>query len=151
MSNYIEPSNMTAETKSSLVDGEVLGHDADGALIQWNATTGAPYNSGETVEDFGMDNLSETEKRRLNQEMDKVPDAFNYQLLARLKQDCEYYLGHGSRATKHLWAGDEAEQIAKMKELYAGFSEKPEWISLEDIEMYEAKMLGLSSWKLKPN
>lgn len=68
-------------------------------------------------------------------------DAFNYQLLARLKQDCEYYLGHGNRAKKHLWAGDEVEQIAKMKALYAGFSEKPEWISLEDIEQYEAKML----------
>lgn len=68
-------------------------------------------------------------------------DAFNYQLLARLKQDCEYYLGHGNRAKKHLWAGDVAEQVAKMKALYAGFSEKPEWISLEDIEQYEARML----------
>lgn len=68
-------------------------------------------------------------------------DTFGYQLLARLKQDCEYYLGHGNRAKKHLWADDEAEQIAKMKALYAGFSEKPEWISLEDIEQYEAKML----------
>lgn len=69
-------------------------------------------------------------------------DAFNYQLLYRLKQDCEYYLGHGNRAKKHLWAGDEAEQIVQMKALYAGFSEKPEWISLEDIEQYEAKMLN---------
>jgi hypothetical protein len=68
-------------------------------------------------------------------------DEFSYQLLARLKQDCEYYLGHGNRAKKHLWAGDESEQIAKMKALYAGFSENPEWISLEDIEQYEAKML----------
>jgi hypothetical protein len=72
------------------------------------------------------------------------PDAFNYQLLARLKQDCEYYLGHGNRAKKHLWAGDEAEQIAKMKELYSGFNEKPEWISLEDIEAYEAKMVEVT-------
>ena len=69
-------------------------------------------------------------------------DAFNYQLLARLKQDCEYYLGHGNRAKKHLWACDEAEQIAKMKALYAGFSENPEWISLEEIEQYKAKMLN---------
>lgn len=70
------------------------------------------------------------------------PDAFNYQLLARLKQDCEYYLGHGNRATKRLWAGSEAEQIATMKEIYAVLRDKPEWISLEDIARYEAKMLN---------
>lgn len=68
-------------------------------------------------------------------------DKFNYQLLARLQQDCEYYLGHGQRAKKHLWAGDEAEQIAKMKELYDAVPVKPEWISLTDIERYEAAML----------
>jgi hypothetical protein len=67
-------------------------------------------------------------------------DTFNYQLLGRLQQDCEYYLGHGNRAKKHLWAGDEAEQIKKMKELYAGFAEKPAWITLEDIERYSAAM-----------
>jgi len=66
VSNCIEPSSMTAEAKSSLVDGEVLGQDADGGLIQWNATARAPYNSGETVEEFGGSNLSEAEMKRLN-------------------------------------------------------------------------------------
>ncbi|MBC8737052.1 hypothetical protein F6X40_09545 [Paraburkholderia sp. UCT31] len=66
---------------------------------------------------------------------------FNYQLLGRLQQDCEYYLGHGNRAKKHLWAGDEAEQIAKMKEIYEGLPEKPEWITLEKISQYEAAMI----------
>ena len=66
---------------------------------------------------------------------------FNYQLLSRLQQDCEYYLGHGNRAKKHLWAGDEAEQIAKMKEIYAILPEKPEWITLEQIAQYEAAMV----------
>lgn len=71
-----------------------------------------------------------------------TPDTrFNYQLLSRLQQDCEYYLGHGRRNAKHLWALDEAEQIAKMKELYEGLEEKPEWLSLEDIERYAAAML----------
>lgn len=67
---------------------------------------------------------------------------FNYQLLARLQQDCEYYLGFGDRAKKHLWALDEVEQIKKMRELYDGFDEKPEWITLEDIERYEAEMIA---------
>lgn len=68
-------------------------------------------------------------------------DTFNYQLLARLQQDCEYYLGFGARHKKHLWAQDEAEQIQKMKELYAALPEKPEWITLADIEKYEAEMV----------
>lgn len=28
-----------------------------------------------------------------------------YQMLDRMKQDCEYFLGHGNRVTKYLWAG----------------------------------------------
>lgn len=67
--------------------------------------------------------------------------AFDYQLLGRLQQDCEYYLDAGARNKKHLWALDEAEQIQKMKEVYAGLPEKPEWITLADIERYEAAML----------
>lgn len=66
---------------------------------------------------------------------------FSYRLLSRLQQDCEYYLGAGGRHKKHLWAQDEAEQIQKMKELYAGLTEKPEWITLADIERYEAAMV----------
>ncbi len=65
---------------------------------------------------------------------------FDYQLLARLQQDCDYYLGCGNRAQKHLWAGDEVQQIAKMKEVYAALPEKPEWLTLERIEQYEAAM-----------
>lgn len=72
---------------------------------------------------------------------DPSRDAVNYRLLGRLKQDCEYYLGHGNRDRKRLWAGDEAEQIAKMKELYAAFREKPQWITLDDIARYEAAMI----------
>jgi hypothetical protein len=34
---------------------------------------------------------------------------FRYQLLDRLKLDCEYYLGHGNRYPKNLWALDEKE------------------------------------------
>lgn len=67
---------------------------------------------------------------------------FDYQLLSRLQQDCEYYLGFGHRAKKHLWAGDEAEQIAKMKEIYEALPEKPEWLTLERIADYEAAMLS---------
>lgn len=139
--NKSELSNLKTTANSSLVDGEVLGRDADGKLIQWNVKAGEPYNSGETLDEFGKYNLSETEIQRVTQEAAKMHDAFNYQLLARLKQDCDYYLGHGNRHKKRLWSGDEVEQIAKMKELFASFREKPQWISLEDIERYEALMV----------
>lgn len=66
---------------------------------------------------------------------------FDYQLLSRLQQDCEYYLGFGARNKKHLWAQDETEQIRKMKELYSSLPEKPAWITLEAIEQYEAAMM----------
>ena len=49
-----------------------------------------------------------------------------YRLLGRLKADCDYFLGAGGRAEKHLWAGNVREQIAKMRELYAALPEKPE-------------------------
>ena len=34
-----------------------------------------------------------------------------YFLLSRLKADCDYFLGAGGRAEKHLWAGNVREQI----------------------------------------
>ena len=63
-----------------------------------------------------------------------------YRLLGRLKADCDYFLGAGGRAEKHLWAGNVREQIAKMRELYAALPEKPEWITQEDINRYAQRM-----------
>lgn len=68
---------------------------------------------------------------------------YRYMLLDRLKQDCEYFLGNGNGNAEHsLWAKDINEQIAKMKELYNSFTDdqKPEWITMEDIDNYEKKM-----------
>ena len=64
----------------------------------------------------------------------------DYRLLSRLKADCEYFLGAGGRAEKHLWAGNVREQIAKMRELYAALPEKPEWLTQEDIDHYAQRM-----------
>lgn len=64
----------------------------------------------------------------------------SYQLLSRLKADCDYFLGAGGRAEKHLWAGNVGEQIAKMRELYAALPEKPEWLTMEDIDRYAQRM-----------
>lgn len=69
-------------------------------------------------------------------------ERFNYQMLSRLQQDCDYYLGNGNRQARFLWAENEQEHIKKMKELYNSFSDdkKPEWLTWDDILQYEQKM-----------
>ncbi|HFM9337516.1 TPA: LPD11 domain-containing protein [Enterococcus faecium] len=71
-----------------------------------------------------------------------IPYSFEseYRLLSRLKSDCEYFLGEGARAEKHLWAGSVEKQIEKMRELYDQLPEKPEWLSKQDIDNYERQM-----------
>lgn len=65
---------------------------------------------------------------------------FNYMLLSRLQMDCDYFLGNGNRYEKNLWAGNVDDQIDMMKKIWNGFEEKPEWLSMEQIEDYERKM-----------
>lgn len=73
-------------------------------------------------------------------ELVKQPNKFKYQMLDRLKSDCEYFLGNGHRNEKDLWADNVEEQIAIMKALWNSLEEKPEWLSMEDIENYEKEM-----------
>ena len=66
---------------------------------------------------------------------------FNYMLLGRLKSDCEYYLVNGGENAKQsLWAQDEQAQIDKMRELYDSLPIKPEWLTMEQIDEYAARM-----------
>lgn len=76
----------------------------------------------------------------------KEPKDFKYQLLDRLKQDCEYYLGNGDKNAKYLWSKNEKQQIEDMKALYNSFKddEKPEWLTMEDINNY-AKEMGVNN------
>ena len=77
--------------------------------------------------------LTEQEKPALEQSPD-------YRLLDRLRADCEYFLGAGGRAEKHLWAGSVYEQIVKMRELYDALPQKPEWLTEEMIDDYADRM-----------
>ena len=64
----------------------------------------------------------------------------DYRLLDRLRADCEYFLGAGNRAEKHLWAGSVYAQIVKMRELYDALPQKPEWLTKEAIDDYADRM-----------
>lgn len=69
-----------------------------------------------------------------------MDERFEYMLLDRLRQDCEYYLTYNREIPKCLWAGDAQKQIDKMRELYNSVSEKPLWLTREQIDEYAAKM-----------
>ena len=67
---------------------------------------------------------------------------FRYQLLDRMRLDCEYFLGPGAWLNKYLWAGDPQLQIACMKALWDSFPEgqKPEWLTLTQLRQLEQRM-----------
>ena len=69
--------------------------------------------------------------------------SFRYQMLGRLRMDCEYFLGNGNGYEGHLWAGSVEDQIKEMKRRWNEFEEdeKPEWLTMEDINRYEKEML----------
>ena len=81
---------------------------------------------------------------RFLEEWEKVSEprdySAEYQLLDRLRSDCEYFLGEGQRSEKHLWAGNVRGQIAKMQELYDMLPDKPEWLTQEAINDYADRM-----------
>ena len=73
---------------------------------------------------------------------------FEYRQLSRLKSDCDYFLGAGGRHEGHLSEGGSiTKQIARMRELYGLLPEKPEWLTAEDIDRYEAEMTGAEPGK----
>lgn len=69
-------------------------------------------------------------------------EKFNYMMLDRLRQDCAYAINQ-SKSTRHLWGKTVDAHIAEMRRLYRLVKEKPEWLSLEDIDMYEKELKKL--------
>jgi len=67
---------------------------------------------------------------------------FQYQMLDRMRSDCDYYLGYGHRYPSHLSEKSEKEHIEAMKALWLSFpeGEKPEWLTWEQILEYERQM-----------
>ena len=67
---------------------------------------------------------------------------FKYQLLSRLKFDCDYYLSYGNANANCLWSGNEEQQIFDMLAIYKSFNDidKPEWITFNDIMEYKMNM-----------
>ncbi|MBO6255307.1 MAG: hypothetical protein J6O49_16975 [Bacteroidaceae bacterium] len=64
-------------------------------------------------------------------------------MLGRLQSDCEYFLGNGNGYEGHLWAHTVEAQIKEMRDRWNAFEddEKPEWLTMEQIDEYEKLML----------
>lgn len=155
MTVRLDPENKTLEAMSYKQDGgvgrgitkDVYGLTKDGKLgvnmrekksqnQQLNMWTNNLVKQGHIVE---FDPIEEEEEVV---EETKPDYSFTYRMLSRLKQDNEYFLGHGGRYDGHLWAKNVPDQIAEMKKLWNKLPEdaKPEWLSWQDILDYEQKM-----------
>ncbi|MBC5648174.1 hypothetical protein H8S18_07470 [Christensenella sp. NSJ-35] len=101
----------------------------------------ADRNNGQTTET----DVEQHRKKELDEILKSEPQ-FRYMLLSRLQSDCEYYLGYGYRNERKLWAGNARDHIWYMKAIWNSFpeGEKPQWMSMEQIEEYEKEM-GVSS------
>lgn len=77
--------------------------------------------------------------------------AFEYSMLGRLQSDCEYFLGNGNGYEGHLWAHTVEAQIKEMRDRWNAFEddEKPEWLTMEQIDEYEKLMLEKRKEKSK--
>ena len=71
---------------------------------------------------------------------------FCYRILSRMKSDCEYYINvempHNCPTDyNHLWAHhDPKAQITYMRYLWEYLEEKPEWLTMEEINEYAKAM-----------
>ncbi|MDW7798757.1 LPD11 domain-containing protein [Streptococcus canis] len=68
------------------------------------------------------------------------PYHFDYMMLSRLQEDCDIYLRNGDE--NRLWAENVEAQIAEMKKIWKKFpeTEKPNWLTWEQLLRYEQKM-----------
>jgi hypothetical protein len=57
-------------------DGEVLGLDKDGHVVEWNARTEMPVESGQSLAEFGLQNLREDELVRVGVPREEWEAAF---------------------------------------------------------------------------
>ena len=108
--------------------------------LQIGLGTAEPVSMSWTKVQRRLAQLIREDKFFTEQEKTVLEHNQDYRLLDRLRADCEYFLGAGSRAEKHLWAGSVWAQIAKMRELYDTLPEKPEWLTKEAIDDYAERM-----------
>lgn len=82
---------------------------------------------------------------RVKREIDSIRsggDRYTYSFLFRLKLDNDYFLGNGDGYPQGLFMGNVKDQISLMRGLYDALKVKPEWLTKDDIDDYEEKMVN---------
>lgn len=136
----IEPSeNIIADL---ITDGNTTADDVDEAIRECCELI------GESVENVDFDKIHALVERE-ESATKIIPNGhspeFYYRLLDRMVQDCKYYLGAGYGFEKYLWAGSVERQMQAMREIYDILPIEPEWLTREDIDEYERKMLAVKA------
>lgn len=85
-----------------------------------------------------------------------IEDDWKLRLLHRMQMDCNHFLGNDSGHVEYLlsnsndsdrenclWAKSVGKQILFMRIIYADLATKPAWISLDDIDKYDADITNL--------
>lgn len=111
-----------------------------------NGRNGLNLYTGAYREEFGEicgePNTRVTEAIECDEPFIRHPREHDYMMLGRLESDCKYFLGNGNGYEGHLYYKGVNEHCDEMKKLYESFADgdKPEWISLEQIETYRREM-----------
>lgn len=127
---------------TDMSDMEVRAKAADEERTAYKNT----YINGKRIDSVRLYDPYRDAYYPINEDINYEPlpheNQFEYRMLSRLKADCEYFLGNGNRFEGHLSAGSVEEQIKEMKQRWNEFEddEKPEWLTMEDIEEYERRM-----------
>lgn len=126
-----------------------LFFDANNGYGELDLHTGA-YRDKDCPDDIcGEPGYRVTEPIECDEPYKVNPRAFDYSMLGRYKSDCDYFLGNGNGYEDHLYFHSVEKQIAEMRKLHDSFAdnEKPEWLTMEQIDDYEKKMLKLKEGK----
>lgn len=85
--------------------------------------------------------------------LDNSTPRFLAQMLGRLEMDVKYFLGHGNKYEKHLWAKDVDKQIRLMKAIYNALTDKEKLLIDLDLNQIEnmGKIMKDPNYKFNPN
>ena len=68
------------------------------------------------------------------------PQQFTYMMLDMMKSRVEYFLGWGKGHLRHLNGESIDQHIKEMTDLWNSLKEKPEWLTIDQINEYAQRM-----------
>lgn len=106
--------------------------------------TGA-YRHPEDGDICGEPESQITESVECDEPFEKHPREFDYRMLSRLQQDCEYFLGNGNGYEVLLYYKEVNKHCDEMEKLLNSFpdEDKPKWLTLKQIKEYRKNMIKI--------